>query len=619
MIEKMHEKTNGPVFKIIFALVSLSFVLGGIGGSLIGGNNFVAKVNGESIEPQMFNQAKQMQQNRLNEQLGEQFWTMLDNPEYVAQFNQSILNNLINDELLRQYAKNLKLGVSADQIKAEIVNSPMFQQNGKFSNDLYLQTLRNANLSAEGYAQMVGEAMIFAQLQQGIIDSEFSVPAQQAQLAKLLFQQRQIRVATHSLAKAIAEQTASDSELQTYYEANKTQFIQPEKLKVQYVEVSPQNVANTISITDQEISDYYQAQKSQFVTAGETRLAHIQVADEAQAKAIEQALQSGEDFAKLAQQKSLDKISGEQGGDLGWAKAGTYPAPIEDVAQSLSVGAVSQPVKVDGNYHLVKVLDRKEDVALPLEKVKDQIAANLRQEALLQEYFRITREMANKAFENSGSLEAVAKEANVTIKETAEFGMDNVPAELNQEAILKVLASDLRQSGQNSEAITVGEGSNTKTYFLRVSQYQAERPQTFEEAKAKVDVAVKADKAEKALLAKASQDLTALNEGKAAEVSFSTEQTLIYAKVQDPLLAQTVFSMPKPADKAVYQIARNQQGDVLIVALDKVIDGSLEQLKPVQTQLAQAEKAMLNNLLMQDLRKRASIEVNQEALQQNQQ
>lgn len=618
MIEKMHEKTNGPIFKVVFSLISLSFVLGGIGGSLIGGNNFVAKVNGESIEPQMFNQAKQMQQNRLNEQLGEQFWTMLDNPEYVAQFNQSILNNLINDELLRQYAKNLKLGVSADQIKAEIVNSPMFQQNGKFSNDLYLQTLRNANLSAEGYAQMVGEAMIFAQLQQGIIDSEFSVPAQQTQLAKLLFQQRQIRVATHSLAKAIAEQTASDSELQTYYEANKTQFIQPEKLKVQYVEVSPQNVANTISITDQEISDYYQAQKSQFVTAGETRLAHIQVADEAQAKAIEQALQSGEDFAKLAQQKSLDKISGEQGGDLGWAKAGTYPAPIEDVAQSLSVGAVSQPVKVDGNYHLVKVLDRKEDVALPLEKVKDQIAANLRQEALLQEYFRITREMANKAFENSGSLEAVAKEANVTIKETAEFGMDNVPAELNQEAILKVLASDLRQSGQNSEAITVGEGSNTKTYFVRVSQYQAERPQTFEEAKAKVDVAVKADNAEKALLAKASQDLTALNEGKTAEVSFSTEQTLNYAKVQDPLLAQTVFSMPKPADKAVYQIARNQQGDVLIVALDKVIDGSLEQLKPVQTQLSQAEKAMLNNLLMQDLRKRASIEVNQEVFQQGQ-
>lgn len=618
MIEKMHEKTNGSIFKVVFSLISLSFVLGGIGGSLIGGNNFVAKVNGESIEPQMFNQAKQMQQNRLNEQLGEQFWTMLDNPEYVAQFNQSILNNLINDELLRQYAKNLKLGVSADQIKAEIVNSPMFQQNGKFSNDLYLQTLRNANLSAEGYAQMVGEAMIFAQLQQGIIDSEFSVPAQQTQLAKLLFQQRQIRVATHSLTKAIAEQSASDSELQTYYEANKTQFIQPEKLKVQYVEVSPQNVANTISITDQEISDYYQAQKSQFVTAGETRLAHIQVADEAQAKAIEQALQSGEDFAKLAQQKSLDKISGEQGGDLGWAKAGTYPAPFEDLAQSLSVGAVSQPVKVDGNYHLVKVLDRKEDVALPLEKVKDQIAANLRQEALLQEYFRITREMANTAFENSGSLEAVAKEANVTIKETAEFGMDNVPAELNQEAILKVLASDLRQSGQNSEAITVGEGSNTKTYFVRVSQYQAERPQTFEEAKAKVDVAVKADKAEKALLAKASQDLTALNEGKTAEVSFSPEQTLIYAKVQDPLLAQTVFSMPKPADKAVYQIARNQQGDVLIVALDKVIDGSLEQLKPVQTQLAQAEKAMLNNLLMQDLRKRASIEVNQEVFQQGQ-
>lgn len=49
MIEKMHERTNGPVFKIIFALVSISFVIGGIGTGLISQDNSVAKVNGKKL------------------------------------------------------------------------------------------------------------------------------------------------------------------------------------------------------------------------------------------------------------------------------------------------------------------------------------------------------------------------------------------------------------------------------------------------------------------------------------------------------------------------------------------------------------------------------------------
>ncbi|VEI44780.1 peptidyl-prolyl cis-trans isomerase D [Actinobacillus equuli] len=165
----MHERTNGPVFKIIFALVSLSFVITGIGTGLAGVDTSAAKVNGTAIEQQAFNAAKSRQQTMLNTQMGERFWDLLDTPEYAAQFNQSILNGLIDDELLRQYAQNLKLGISAEQIKSEIVNSPTFQQDGKFNNQLYQQALRNNGLSADGYAAIVNEGMLFSQIQEGLL------------------------------------------------------------------------------------------------------------------------------------------------------------------------------------------------------------------------------------------------------------------------------------------------------------------------------------------------------------------------------------------------------------------------------------------------------------------
>ncbi|WGE42552.1 SurA N-terminal domain-containing protein [Actinobacillus equuli] len=619
MIEKMHERTNGPVFKIIFALVSLSFVITGIGTGLAGVDTSAAKVNGTAIEQQAFNAAKSRQQTMLNTQMGERFWDLLDTPEYAAQFNQSILNGLIDDELLRQYAQNLKLGISAEQIKSEIVNSPTFQQDGKFNNQLYQQALRNNGLSADGYAAIVNEGMLFSQIQEGIVGSHFSVPAEQELLAKLLLQKRQVRLANYSVAAEAQNQTASGEELQAYYDAHKNAFVEPEKLTVEYVTLTPENVAKNVQVTDEQIATYYEKNKADYVTQGETHIAHIQVANEAEAKALEQQLAGGADFAALAKAKSTDKLSAAQGGDLGWAKAGTFPKAFEDAANGLQVGAASQAINVDGAYHIIKVLARKNEQAIPLEQVKDNIAKTIRNELLLTEYSNLAREMANKAFENNGSLESVAQAGGVAIQKTAQFTQQNVPAELNNEKVLKALFSgELRQSGQNSDALDIGDEHNPKTMFVRVSDYQAERVKTLDEAKADVEVAVKQQKAEQALIAKAQETIKSLESGQAADVQFGAEQTLVYAQAQgqQPVLAQTVFAMTKPADKATYSVARDEQGNVVIVALDKVIDGSSEEFKPLAAQFSQADQLLLRNDLLKDLRAKASIEVNADFMEQ---
>lgn len=618
MIEKWHERTNSLGFKIVFTLVSLSFVLGGIGSGLVATDDSAVKVNGEGISQRTFTDAKNRQQNILYSQKGGEAWDLLDKPEYAREFNQSVLNSLINDELLRQYAKSLKLDVGVDQIKSEIVHDANFQQNGKFDNNLYQQALRNAGLTPDGYAAVVREGMIFSQIEEGIINTSFDLPAQQEALAKLLFQKRDVRLATYSLADEAKNQTVSPEELQSFYDAHKKQLLTPETFTVEYLVLTPKDVEKRIQITDEQIATYYDKNKAQFVTKGEANLAHIQVANEAEANAIAQQLNNGADFAALAKEKSTDKLSAAQGGNLGWAKAGTFPQAFENAANQLQVGQVSQPIKIDNAYHIIKVIDRKAENVIPLAQVKDKITETIRKELLASEYSTVARDMANSAFENSGSLEAVAKVAGLDIHKTSAFTQANVPAELQHEAVEKALfESDLRQTGQNSEALDVGDSTNPRTMFVRISDFQAEREKTLEEAKTDVDAMVKREKAEKALLSNAEANLAALNEGK-NNISFGETQTLVYAQAQaqQPVLAKTVFNMPKPADKATFQIARNVKGDVIIVALDKVSDGTLAEFKPLEPQFAEANRTILRNDLVKDLRERASIDVNAEFMDQ---
>lgn len=619
MIENMHNKTNSPLFKVIFALVSLSFVLGGISGTLLGQDTSAVKVNGQEIAQTAFNQAKSRQQNLLNAQMGERFWDLLDSPEYVEQFNQAILNELIDSELLRQYAMDLKLAISRDQIVSEIVNNPDFHQDGKYSEAIYQQFLRNNGISADQYGASLYKQLLFAQLQNGLMGSQFSVPVQQELLAKLLLQKRTVRLASYSLANEMEQQSATDAEIQAYYDAHKAEFVNPEKLSVEYVSVTPQDLESRVQITPEQIETYYQMNRAQFVTAGEAKIAHIQVADQATANEIEQQLKNGADFATLAKQKSTDTLSAAQGGELGWAKAGVFPKAFEAALNSLQVGQISSPVNVDGAFHIIKVLERKAENVVPLEQVKESITKTIRAELVATEYSTITREMANKAFEVSGSLDDVAAIANVKVHKTEAFSRDQIPEALNHEKVIKVLFNgDLRQTGQNSDAIDLGTSTQAKTLFLRVSSYQTEREQTLDEAKLAVTKSVKREKAEKALLAKAEEQLTKLQAGQAQEIQFTPAETLMFVEAQttQPVLAKTVFAMAKPLDKASYQVARNVAGDVIIVALDKVEDGKLDELRPFMAQLAQADSLVLYNNLLQDLRERATIEYNQDFLDQ---
>ena len=612
----MHHLANSKVSKFILGLITLSFLVGGMSGYLFSSNDtYAAKVNGEVISQQDFLNRYNQEFEARAQREGEAFMAQSDSPEFVTALRQSTINRMIDQELLRQYAKELKLGVSDEMIKRAIVTDPNFQVNGKFDNGVYQQVLQQNRLSSDGYAAILRGALTLEQMQSGVANSEFIVPVQAKNTAEIFFQKRSARLATLSLSDEMAKQAVSDDEIKAYYEANQKSFVQPEQVKVQYIDLSGTQIEKGIEVKDVEIAQYYQDNKAQFMIQ---RLAHIQFANEQDAKDTYDELQKGANFADVAKAKSLDKVSGENGGDLGWVNANELPKAFEDAAAALQVGQYSQPINVDGNYHIVLVQERK---AQTLDEVKAQVADLVRKSLLENRYYTIEKQVRDKAFEDSKSLNTVAQVAGVKVQESGYFSRQNVPAELNfPNVVSAVFESDIANGGANSEPLNVGD---YHAIVVRVLDHKPEGVRTLEDAKADIEMFLKRQKAENVLNEKAQQAVKVLSENTESKVdgiNFSSEQTFTLIGNKDPILTNGIFSIAKPAsDKTVYQVARNEKGDVVIIALNKVEDGVLndKELSQFSAQLLRTSQAEVQEQLMQGLRERAKIEVNDAFINQD--
>ena len=407
----------------------------------------------------------------------------------------------------------------------------------------------------------------------------------------------------------------TDEEIKAYYDANAKSLVQPEQAKVQYISVSADALGKLQPVTETQIAQYYQENKAQFISQ---KLAHIQLTTEKEADAVYQELQKGADFAELAKTKSIDKLSGAQGGELGWVKDNELPKNFEDAALLLNVGQYSTPVNVDGAYHIILVQDRKERT---LEEVKEQIAETVRKNLAESRFQAVEKAVREKAAESSDSLAAVAEAAGVKVEETDYFGKNNVPAALNFPNVTSaIFESDIANGGANSEPLTVGEN---EFVVVRVVDHKDEGLQSLDEAKSTIEQFLKREKADKVLAEKAEQAVKALSADPTklpAGISFSEPQTFTLVDNKDPVLYEGVFAIAKPKDgKAAYQVARNSKGDVVVVALERVEEPTLneQELAKFSTQLVRARQGELQGQLMQALREKAQIEINTSFINQD--
>ncbi|GAC90241.1 parvulin-like peptidyl-prolyl cis-trans isomerase [Anoxybacillus flavithermus NBRC 109594] len=151
-----------------------------------------------------------------------------------------------------------------------------------------------------------------------------------------------------------------------------------------------------IKVTDEELKKYYNEYKPK------VKASHILVDDEKTAKDIKAKLEKGEDFAKLAKEYSKDTGSAQNGGDLGWFGPGKMVEEFEKAAYALKVGEISDPVKTQFGYHIIKVTDKEKKKSF--DEMKEEIEFEVKKSKL------DTSKVQSK-------LDKLMKEANVDIKD----------------------------------------------------------------------------------------------------------------------------------------------------------------------------------------------------------
>lgn len=145
-------------------------------------------------------------------------------------------------------------------------------------------------------------------------------------------------------------------------------------------------VAANVAVTDKDVSDYYAKNEATYKKPEEVKASHILIKDEKKAKEILAKLKAGGDFAALAKENSEDPGSGAQGGDLGYFGKGRMVPEFEKSAFSLKPGQMSDLVKSQFGYHIIKVVDRQPARTQPLAEVKEDIKKNIEKERVGAEF-----------------------------------------------------------------------------------------------------------------------------------------------------------------------------------------------------------------------------------------
>jgi peptidyl-prolyl cis-trans isomerase D len=339
--------------------------------------------------------------------------------------------------------------------------------------------LSTQGMSSPQFTAQVAKQLVDEQYIRGVSDSAFVTKQQLEEFYKLRNQERQIDYFTIPLAKT-AEGEVSDKAIESYYQAHKSDFQNPEKLSVEYVSLSLDDVSGEFQATEDELKALYEEQKSQYGTPERKKFSHILISADmdkedavkaalAKVEQIRQRLEKGEDFAKVAKETSDDKESGNKGGDLGFIEKDAMDPNFSSAAFALSKDQISQPVKTPFGFHLIKLTEVVPATTKKFEEVRAELAKNYQRTAAENKFYDAKQKLDELSFEHNDSLESVAKTLNLKIAQTSLFTREAGDGIAAEALIRNAAFSPEVLDGKNSEAVEIG---TDKVYVLHLKEHQ---------------------------------------------------------------------------------------------------------------------------------------------------
>lgn len=219
-----------------------------------------------------------------------------------------------------------------------------------------------------------------------------------------------------ALFKGILEQLIQQQALADQVKDKLTEHdtVTLENQKLSFLATKALDAAAKAAVSDEALQRLYDEKFAKAAPAKEYHARHILVATEDEAKAVKADLDKGGDFNKLAEEKSSDS-SAKNGGDLGWFGLGMMVKPFEDAVVALEPGKVSDPVKSDFGWHIIKLDEVRDSTPPKLEEVRDELAGELQQKAVEAKVTELT-EAAKIERKTDGVDPAVLKDETILPK-----------------------------------------------------------------------------------------------------------------------------------------------------------------------------------------------------------
>lgn len=496
MLQDIRKNSQGTAAKIVVGLIVVVFALFGVesivGG--IGGEPEVATVNGEEIAQSEFLRAVEGKRRQILSQMGENA-----DPDLIDEglLRSSVLEGMINEEILTQDANAKGLFVSDLAIDNYIRGIEQFQVDGEFSNERMQGLLRNAGLTLQAYRESLKSQFVLGQARSGMIASAFVLDSERNEIVALDRQTRSFGMATVFKSDYLDSIGVTDDEVADYYEENKESYKKPQNVDVSYLVLSKSDLEDSIDVQEEDVLKLYESEKLNFEGEEQRAASHIliKITDEvSESQALEkitglyERIKSGEAFDALAKEFSEDEGSAQSGGSLGLSARGVYVSDFEDALFGLTVGDVSQPVKTEFGYHLIK-LDSIESNDVPsFDELKTMLEERLVNQEVDTLYAEMTERLADITYSSSDLAEA-SEVLELEIKSLVGVSSETENDIFSNRKIQRVLFSnELVSEGHNSELIEI---DNDRAVVFRVEKYQDESIQALANVKEKIRTELK--------------------------------------------------------------------------------------------------------------------------------
>ena len=354
-------------------------------------------------------------------------------PQLKGFYAQQILQQLVFQREIEYEAKRLGITVSdqerADRIKLYL---PMAFTGGTFIGmDQYTQLVQQRfQLPVATFEELIRQGLLEEKFRKLVTDGISVGPEELKDGYRYKNEKVKLDYALIKPEDLEAKITPSDAEIKEAYEKNKSKYQVPERRTVRYALLDVNELRRTLQIPEETLKKQYEANKQQYEVPNQVHVQHIlfktvgetdALVEETKKKAEDVLKQAkkGAKFDELGKKYSEDPGSKDKGGDLGWIRQGQTVPEFEKTAFSMAPGQISDLVRTQYGFHIIKVLEKQNAHTKPFEEVKDSIRTPL----LLTEADKqasSTSDQLSRAIRQSSkvSLDDLAKQYHLTLGQT---------------------------------------------------------------------------------------------------------------------------------------------------------------------------------------------------------